>query len=492
MTTTDLTALSATDTVNALRAGSVTPDELIDAAEARINEVDVALSAIPTRSFDLARSLAKKVSATRGTARNEASWLAGLPIVVKDLTEVAGVRSTFGGSPIFADNIPAAHSHEITRLVANGAIPIGMAASPEFGFTYHGHTYSQLFGYTRNPWNTGLTTAGSSGGSAAALASGMAWLATGSDQGGSGRIPAGFCGVVGLRPSPGLCPYGPRSHAYNMYYVSCPMGRTVADTALMLDAMVGHEPRDPLSFPPPVENYQTALDRDPGKLRVALSVDLGLTRCHSEIAALVRDSGRTFASLGAEVEETCPDFSDAVETFVTLRGFTHVAGMGELAEKHRDKLSQQVHWTVDNARTYTADQFGTAERARTRLYARLVEFLAIYDCLICPVSVVPPFPIGTRLERVEDHLFERYFDWMAPTFVISVIGLPAISVPCGFTSDGMPVGLQIIGRPRGERQLLQIAAAFERARGLGQITPIAPKAPAGERRTSGEVVAASI
>lgn len=467
----DLIAASATEVVALLEKGEVTPLELIDASEKRTETVDGAINALPIRFFEAARAAAKALPAKPENAR---AWLAGLPIAVKDLAHVAGQRTTMGGSPLFADTVATRSSFDVAMLQRNGALPVAKATSPEFGF--NATTYSELFGYTRNPWNLALSTAGSSGGSAAALASGSVWLATGSDLGASIRAPAAFCGIVGLRPSPGLVPRGPTGTPFSLLPVQGPMGRTVADVALMLDAMVGHVRADPLSFPPPVASYRDGLERDPARLRIALTTDLGITRCHSQIAAAVRRSGAVLESLGLSVEETHPNLGGIVDAFYEVRGFGHVVGMGPLVDRERERLTPEVVWSVDTARALDPETIARGERTRAAAYAEVCHFFETHDFLVCPTTVVPPFPVEwTTVEACEDHRFDRYIDWIAITFSISMLGLPAISVPCGFTADGLPIGLQIIGPPRDEHGVLRLAAAFERALGLGRITPILPR-----------------
>ena len=469
----DLIRLSAVEAVSLLRAREITPTDLIDAAEARTQAVVAEVNALPIRFFDAAREAARALP--EQAPEGARSWLAGLPIAVKDLSSVAGQRTTMGGSGLFADNVAAASSFEVAQLQANGALPVAKATSPEFGF--NATTYSELFGYTRNPWNLARSTAGSSGGSAAALASGSVWMATGSDLGSSIRAPAGFCGVVGLRPSPGLVPRGPTSTPFNTLPVVGPMARTVADVALMLDAMVGHNPGDPLSWPTPVASYQEGLEQDLPRLRVGVSTDLGITHCHSEIAAAVAGAGRIFQAMGAEVCEDHPDFSGIVDAFYDVRGFGHIVGMGPLTDRAREGLTPEITWSVDTARALEPETIARGERVRAAVYARVAAWFAQNDLLLIPTAVVPPFPVEwTTVKDCEGHAFERYIDWIAITFAISMMGLPAISVPCGFTSEDLPIGLQIVGKPRGEHAVLHAAAAFERAAGLGRLTPIEPRA----------------
>ncbi len=472
--TDELIALTASEAVRLLQRGELAPRDLVDAAETRIEAVDGVINAMPIRCFDRARDGVAALSARKEEPRRPEGWLAGLPIAVKDLSHVAGVPTTMGGSPVFEDFVPEISSFEVRNLEANGAVPVGKSASPEFGF--NATTYSQLFGFTRNPWNTALSTAGSSGGAAAALASGEVWLATGSDLGASIRTPASFCGVVGLRPSPGLVPRGPAPHSFNALPVNGPMARNVRDTALMLDAMVGHQPGDPLSFEPPAGSYRAAAEAPRLPRRVAVSVDLGITHCDPEIAEMTRAAARCLEALGCRVEEVHPDFSGAIETFHAIRGTGHIVGMGPLLEKYPELMTEEIRWSVETARRHSADDIADAERARAALQARMAAFFEEYDLLLCPANVVPPFPVDwTSVAEHDGHVFASYIDWIAITFSITLTACPVLSVPCGFLGTGMPLGLQLVGAPRGEHGLFAHGRAFEEAMGLGQITPLAPR-----------------
>ena len=469
-----LISMTASQVVAALKCGDINPLDLIDVAESRFNAVDKHINAMPIPCFDWARQAARRLAERKSCLKKPASWLAGLPIGVKDLSHVAGVRTTMGGSPIFEDFVADYSSLDVENLLANGAIPVGKLASPEFG--HNATTYSQLFGFTRNPWNTALTTAGSSGGSAAAVAAGEVWMATGSDLGASIRTPASFCGIVGLRPSPGLVPRGPVPYSFNHLPVHGPMARDVADTALMLDAMVGFQPGDPLSFEPPTGCYQTAAASPRMPTRIAVSTDLGVTHCDSEIAELTLKAAKRLEDIGCVVEETHPNLSGAVESFYTLRGTGHIAGFADLVAEHSDMLSEEVKWSVDTAREYCATDIAMAERERSRIQANTHAFFKEYDLLICPANVVPPFPVDwTTVKEHEGHRFERYIDWIAITFVITLTACPSLSVPCGFLRSGMPLGVQLVGPPRGEYKLFEYGAMFENIMGLGQLTPIIPR-----------------
>lgn len=467
----ELIQKSATEVVDLLRRKEVQPLELIDVAEARATEVDPQINAMPITCFDRARRQAATLS--EDTARNAQSWLGGLPVGVKDLQHVAGVRTTMGGSPIFKDHVASLSSRDVQNLESNGGVVVGKLASPEFGF--NATTYSQLFGYTRNPWDTRLSTAGSSGGSAAAVASGMVWAASGSDMGASIRTPASFCGIVGHRPSPGLVPKGPGSHIFSYLPVIGPMARNVSDTALMLNAMVGQNSADPISYPPATDYLKSARDPKLPK-RIGLSVDLGITHCDSEIAALTRATGSALQEQGCIVEEAHPDLTGAMDVVHAIRGTWHNISMAPLVEKYPDLVTDEIKWTVERAQQLTMMDYALAERRREEIIHSVNVFFETYDCLICPANVVPQFPVEwTSVSEHEGHTFESYIDWIAITFSITLTACPVISVPCGLLKSGMPLGLQLIGPPRSDLELYRFAAAFEQVVDFKSRVPITPE-----------------
>ncbi len=460
----DLWKKTATEAVALLKAGAVSPAELLDTLRARIEAVDGAVNALPTLCWDRAAAAAGRAD------RN--SVLAGLPVAIKDLAPVEGVRTTFG-SPIFADNVPDRSDYVVERLEERGGTVYAKSNTPEFGAG--ANTFNPVFGITRNPWDTRLSAAGSSGGAAVALATGTAWLAHGSDLGGSLRTPAGFNSVVGLRPSPGLVPSGPDLLTFQDLAVEGPMGRTVADVALMLDAMAGADLRDPRSFAPPVPFYAEALRDRPASLRIAWTPDLGTTIVEPEIAAVCAEAVAGFSGLGAIVEEACPDFAGAYDCFQTLRAVFFAGRAAPLLEAHRDKLKADVIWNIEKGLALTADDIGRAERERTELYHRVAAFMAGYDLLACPVMQARPYPVEqTTVSEIAGRKMASYIDWIAITFSITLTGLPVVSLPCGFTADGLPVGLQLVGRHRGEAALLAAAAQFEELLGLTARVPIDP------------------
>jgi amidase len=469
-----LVNLTAQQAVALLKRREVSPLELVEAAIARIAATDGAINALPTLCADRARAAAREFATPR--ARDESpGWLAGLPIAVKDLNEVAGVRTTFG-SPIFADHVSTRSDIMVETLEARGAIVLAKSNTPEFGAG--ANTYNAVFGETRNPWNTALTCGGSSGGSAAALAAGQVWLATGSDLGGSLRTPAGFCGVVGLRPSPGRVANGPRERPFGTLSVEGPMGRTVGDVALMLDAMSGWHIEDPMSLEAPAAPFQAAAASPRLPARIAFSADLGISPVDPQVRAICEAAAQRLAGPHTVVEEACPDLSDAEAIFATLRAAGYAAGMAPLLERHRDKLKPEVIWNIEHGLSLDAEAIGRAERARGALYHRVVDFFRRYDLLLCPSACTPPFDVKIRwLTSLEGVDFANYVEWLRLTYAITLTSCPALALPCGFTADGRPIGLQLVAPPRGEAALLSAAAAAERTFNLTHLLPIAPKMP---------------
>lgn len=464
----DLIKLTAVEVVDLLTRRVVSPLELVDAAVARIEETDGKINALPTLCVERAREHAKELMASP-----RQTLLRGLPIAVKDLNDVAGVRTTYG-SPIFANYVPKRSDIMVETLEQRGAIVLAKSNTPEFGAG--ANTFNEVFGQTRNPWNTLCTSGGSSGGSAAALAAGQVWLATGSDLGGSLRIPASFCGVIGLRPSPGRVASGPALVPFSTLSVVGPMARTVSDVALMLDAMVGEHPQDPLSLPSPATPFLEAVKHPMGPKRVAYSRDLGIAPVDGEVAGICEKAADSFSQLGAEVDRACPDLSDAVEIFQTLRAALFAAEKATLLKVHRHLLKPEVVWNIERGLKLTAEEIGRAERARGELYRRTATFFETYDLLVSPAVVVPPFDVNIRyVTEVEGVKFDSYVDWLVLSFAITLTACPAISVPCGFTKSGLPVGLQMVGRPRGEAALLGAAAWFEAAHSFAGQVPIDPR-----------------
>ncbi|HUA52594.1 MAG TPA: amidase family protein [Candidatus Sulfotelmatobacter sp.] len=458
--------LSARDAVALLRRGEVTPLEMLDAAIARIEAVEPRVNALPIRFFDAARDQARQIGRER---REHPGWLAGLPIAVKDYNDVAGQLTTCG-SPIYAEHRAAADDRTVATLRANGAVPLAKSNVPEFAGS---HTFNPVWGITRNPWNLSRTAGGSSGGAAAALAAREVWLANGSCLGGSLRIPAGFCGVVGLRPSAGVVPRGDGLPAFDSLWVEGPMARDVPDLALMLDAMAALTPHDPVSRPVPSGGFQAALGAARPPRRVGFSANLGLRRVDPEVAAICAAAARRLAETGCAVEEATPDFSGAIDCFQVLRALLFADVRGDLLPGERHRLNPDIAWNIEKGQALGAAEIIAAMQARHALFHRVARFFDDHDLLVCPTVAVPPFPVEQRFPtEIAGEALTTYIDWMFLTFVITLTGCPAISLPCGLTADGMPVGLQLVGRPHGDAALLGMAALLEQA--LGFELPLLP------------------
>ena len=472
--TDDLCRLTARAAVKLLRAGEVSPLEMVDAAAARIEATDNSLNALPTLCLDRARDHAKQIYEQKRSKQDASNHLGGLPIVVKDLNDVAGVKTTYG-SPLFKEHVPTRSDIMVDTLEANGAIVIGKSNTPEFG---HGaNTFNEVFGETLNPWNTTMTCGGSSGGSAVAVASGQAWLATGSDLGCSLRTPAAFCSIVGMRPSPGRVARAPTRLPFDNLWVQGPMARNVGDAALMLDAMCGEHPQDPISLAKPSVPFIQAIDHPNRPKRIAYSPDLGgIVPVAREVANICATAATRLSELGAEVEEACIDLSDVREIFHILRANQFVGDLSEIIHDNKDRVRQEVVWNMERGINLSAGVLAETERKRGALYARAAEFFNVYDLLITPATIVAPFDVKVRaIKEVEGHIFENYFDWYTIAYAITATSLPAMTVPCGFTSQGMPVGLQVVGPPRGEAKLLGAGQLIETIFDIAGKLPIKPR-----------------
>ena len=462
--------MTATEAVSRLRRGELEPIELVEASIERIEEVDDVVNALPIRCFEKARERATAMAAAK-SEHGERS-LHGLPIAVKDYNDVEGVRTTYG-SPIFADHVAATSDATVARLERNGAIPIAKSNVPEWA---GGHTFNPVLGVTRNPWDTRMSVGGSSGGSAAALASGSVWLATGNDLGGSLRTPASFNGVVGLRPGPGRVPRGSRLPPMDTLWVEGPMARCVGDVALMLDAGAGHEIDDPLSFDDLQTTFVRELEGGDLPKRVAFSPDLGIVPMSSEIAAICESAVGQFRSLGAEVTGDIPDFAGVLDAFQTLRALLFATLMGPILDEHRDRIAPEIVGNIERGFRITPAEVFDAERRRMQLYHQMVAFFSDHDLLICPAASIPPFPVEQRyVEEIDGHVCETYIDWFSITFALTMTACPVLSLPCGFTVNGLPVGMQIMGKPRGEAALLRAAHHLEGLFGIAARLPVDPR-----------------
>jgi amidase len=435
----------------------------------QIERVNPIVNAIVTQ-IPAEQVLAAADSADKALARGENTGpLHGLPIAHKDLVPTKDLRTTWG-SPIFKDFIPDHDGLIVQRLKKAGAITIGKTNTPEFGAG--SQTFNQVFGETVNPYDTTKTCGGSSGGAAVALACGLLPLADGSDMGGSLRNPGNFCNIVGFRTSPGRVPVWPSPVAWFPIPVQGPMARTVADVALMLSAIAGPDPRSPISIAEPGSLFARPLDRDFKDVRIAWSKDLGELPVDPRVTRALEDQRYVFENLGCIVEEAQPDFADADEIFKVWRAWRFELAYTELLKTQRDLIKDSVVWNVEQGQKLTGPRIGRAEVKRTELYHRVREFMKTHEFLICPVNQVPPFDINQRwVKEINGVSMDTYIDWMKSCYYITVTGLPAISVPCGFTPEGLPVGIQIVGRYNNDFGVLQLAYAFEQATKMWQRRP---------------------
>jgi amidase len=455
---------TASELAAGLRAGAFSAREVMEAHLARIEAVNPRVNAIVTL-VEPEQALAAADAADARRARGEPlGVLHGLPWAVKDLEETAGLRTTYG-SPLFADHVPEADSLMVARLKRAGALVIGKTNTPEFGAG--SQTFNRVFGVTRNPYDLARTPGGSSGGAAAAVAAGMLPLADGSDLGASVRNPAAMCNLVGLRPTAGRVPDVGPGDLWNPLAVLGPIGRSVDDLALFLQAVAGPHPGDPLSLADPPEAFAADLRADPRGLRIAWSRDLGGLPVAPEVTAVLEAQRATFEALGCVVEDAEPDFAGADEAFETLRALGYLA-FTDLIDDVKPDIAENIRVGLE----LTGPRAARGLTLRTELFRRMAAFLERYDALAAPVTQVPAFPVEVEWPReVAGTPMRTYIEWFRSCSRITITAHPAMSVPAGFTADGLPVGLQLVGRHRGELALLRLARAFTDATGLLDRTP---------------------
>ena len=470
--TSEICFLTATNLAEKIQSKQLSCLEVMQAHLTQIERVNCKVNAIVTIVADAALEQARKADEALSQGQ-QIGPLHGLPVAHKDLVPTRGVRTTFG-SPIYADHIPDEDGLIIQRLRAAGAIMVGKTNVPEFGAG--SHTFNNVFGATLNPYDTSKTCGGSSGGAAVALACGMVPIADGSDTGGSLRNPANFCNVVGFRTAPGRVPFWPTDVAWFPISVQGPMARTVQDTALMLSAIAGPDRRAPISLGDSGEIFRQSLERTFDGVRVAWSRDLGGLPVDPRVTNVLDARKSVFEDLNCIVTNDEPDFSDADEVFKVWRAWAMELKFAELLETRRDQIKDTVIWNVERGMELTGPQLGQAERKHTAVYQRVREFMEHYEYLVMPVNQVPPFDINTEYPtQIAGTDMETYIDWMKSCYFITVTGLPAISVPAGFTEDGLPVGVQIVGRHHDEFGVLQLAHAFEQATGFWKSRPAVVK-----------------
>jgi len=453
-----LCSLTASAAVDLLRKREISPVDLVEAAISRIEAIDPTINALPIRRFEQARMIARSLKPATATESQKPGWLGGLPIAIKDYNDVAGSPTTYG-SPIYVDNIAAKSDLTVANLEQNGAIAIAKSNVPEFAGA---NTFNTLYGSTLNPWNTELTAGGTSGGSAAALASGMVWLATGSDIGGSLRIPASYCGIVGMRPSTGRVPRPASLAPFDALWVEGQMGRCVADVALMLDSQAYFDARDPLSWPPPAVPYVNAVRAPRAPQRLGYTGNLGIGRIDPEVDQLCRNAAMRFGDAGTVVDDQHPDFSGSIEAFQTLNANLVATVRGSLYQVGYQRISSEIIGNIRKGLQQNGVDLTRAERLRGELFMRLMQYFETHDILACPTAAVAAYPVMQRFPDDIDGVEQTsHLDWMYLTFALSLTGCPVISVPIGTTCDGRPVSLQLLGKPRSDFELLSAAQILE-------------------------------
>jgi len=466
---TDLCFHSARDLAQLIHTRQVSAREVMQAHLDQIDRLNPTLNAIVAKMPD-DDCLALADDADRRAARGGAlGALHGLPIAFKDLQPAVGFPFT-RGSTIFRHERPDVDSVLVERLRTAGAIPIGKTNVPEFGMG--SHTYNRVYGTTVNPYDVSKSAGGSSGGAGAALAAGLLPIADGSDFGGSLRNPANFNNVVALRPTVGLVPNAPDPLPLLGFLVNGPMARSVADVAWLMSVMAGHDPRDPGCMPSDPSTFHPPLDRDLHGVRVAWCPDLGELPLDRGVRGVLDAQRKTFETLGCIVDDACPDFRDADSLFLTIRAWRAAVVLGPLLRTRRDELKPEAIGEIEAGLAITGAEVARALVQHGELLERMRQFQDKYPFLVCAVNQVPPFEATIEWPKTIDGVrMNHYVEWMKSAYWITATFRPAISVPAGFTPEGLPVGIQIVGRHRDDLGVLQLAHAFEQATGFGRTRP---------------------
>ena len=460
--------MSAVEMARLIRSKKLSAREALAAHLTQIERVNPKVNAIVTLVADMATAAAAKADEMR--ARGETLGpLHGLPVAHKDLFDTRGIRTTFG-SPLYKDNIPTEDDIVVERMRRAGAITIGKTNTPEFGSG--SQTFNTVFGATRNPYDLTKTCGGSSGGAAVSLACGLVPVASGSDTGGSLRNPAAFCNVVGFRPSPGRVPNPKAAFAWWTLSTSGCLGRSVADLAFALSAIAGPDSRAPLSITEPGERFARPLDRSFKGVRVAWFKDLGGVPFDPRVRAVVDAQRKTFESLGCIVEQAEPNFAPAEVAFRVLRAWNTANSYGERFRAHPEAFKDTLTGEIQEGLRLTGTDVARGEAAHGQVWRGFQAFLEKYEYFVLPTTQLPAFnvetPYPTEIAGVK---FDNFLDWMKSCWYISATGNPAASVPAGFTPEGLPVGIQIVGRAKEDFSVLQLAHAFEQATGFGKRRP---------------------
>jgi len=460
--------MSAVELARLIRAKKLSAREVLAAHLSQIERVNPRVNAIVTLAAEMATADAAKADELQAK-KQRLGVLHGLPVAHKDLLETRGIRTTFG-SLIYKDNIPAVDDIVVERMRMAGAITIGKTNTPEFGSG--SQTFNAVFGATRNPYDLTKTCGGSSGGAAVALACGLVPLASGSDTGGSLRNPAAFCNVVGFRPSIGRVPNTKGLLAWWTLSTSGCLGRSVADLAFALSTIAGPDSRAPLSINEPGEIFARPLDRSFKGVRVAWFKNLGGVPFDPQVRSIVDGHRKTFESLGMIVEQAEPNFAEAEIAFRMLRAWNTANSYHVRLREHPEAFKDTLKNEIEEGLRLTSTNLGDAETAHSQLWRNFQAFMKKYEYFILPTTQLPPFDVNTPYPtEIAGTKFDNYIDWMKSCWYISATGNPAASVPAGFTPNGLPVGIQIVGRDKEDFSVLQVAHAFELATGIGRKRP---------------------
>jgi amidase len=469
-TPSDVCFMSAMEMAALIRKKKLSAREALEAHLKQVERVNPKVNAVVTLVPEMAAETARQADEAQAKGATLGP-LHGLPIAHKDLMETAGIRTTFG-SPVYKDYVPNFDIIPIERIKRAGAVTFGKTNTPEFGAG--SQTFNRVFGATKNPYDLTKTCGGSSGGAAVALACGMLPIADGSDTGGSLRNPAAFCGIVGFRPSPGRVPLAAKGNAWNTLSVTGPMARNVSDLALLLSVMAGPDSRCPISIEEPGSRFAGNLQRSFKGVRVAWFKDLGGIPFDRRVRDVVNAQRRVFESLGCIVEEAEPDWTGVDESFNMLRAWGYAAGYADLVRTHRDQVKETVIWEVERGLKYTSAELAHAHALHAQVWDRMRVFQEKYEYFVLPTTQVPPFDLTQEyVTEIEGVKMNTYIEWMKSCYYISILENPSMSMPCGYTPEGLPVGMQIVGRHRADWGVLQMGHAFEEAtRGNRRRPPI--------------------
>ena len=460
---------SAKELITLLKNKSISPSEALNANLDRIKETHEDINAVVTICEERAKSKIKELQAD---APDLPGYLHGLPVLIKDLTEVKDVKTTFG-SKIYENNVSTHSDFLVEKIEKMGGIVLGKTNTPEFGAG--SNTFNEVFGITANPWNIAYTAGGSSGGTASALAAGAAWLGTGSDLGGSLRNPASFCGVVGLRPTIGTVAHGPTNLPFNDLSVDGPMARNVEDISILLDTMSGLDSRDPLSSKKTNQSFQEEIYKEKSGLNIGVTDDYNMLACHPEVRESINHAEKILKQMGHNVTRVSPDFTHAEETFQILRAHLLSSGKRSLYESHKDVLKEDLRLNIEKGMKLQVSEIDKAKIFRGEIINKTNVFFKEFDILIAPSSMVPPFDKNTLWpEKVEDKTFDNYVSWLMTAATISITGCPALAVPCNFSSNNLPIGIQIVGQRRQEAMILNLGYHFEKQTKSNNLLPIDP------------------